>query len=508
MGTAPPADVRALMRAEVDVRGSAKRVLARAESLLEHNAIWASALAIVAALQLVLIVTHGAWLDEYQALLIATEPGSVREMLGQLRYEGHPPLWYLLLRLLNAGLPTSWVLPAASIMCAAAIQASLLIFSPFPRAERLMLALSEAFIFEYGTISRGLALGVAIFMLALVLWRTRAVWFLVPLLPLCEFLFGVLSIALLVLLWRERRLSIAGLITWTLCACSAALAVIPAPDTRGAIGLYSLPIEASDFMERFGTIVFPLQTFNAGFAWDGMAPLITGVFLGPLLLLWMVRRTSHCDVQRRIMLLCFSVWFAMSVFVYALHFRYISLLSLLLVAFAWLNPPPGPDIWWRRWLAVTAACGIFTSAWAVAHPFDAAPEAAALVRSMDDGKHPWLAFPASRIPALSALTGKRFVQPEQGCSQSYALWNHRSTVYTWRQYGAALSDWADRYGESFIVLEYMPRKVPENVFKPLTRRLHGYDGQSYIVGVLAPGRPTRVVEFRPCRAQARDVFAK
>lgn len=474
------------------------------EARLERRWVWATAIAAAAMLQLALIFTHRPWLDEYQALLIAIEPSRVGETLAQLHYEGHPPLWYLLLRALHSIAPAAWVLTIASIICAGIIQTALLAFAPFPRVERLMLALGEIFLFEYGTIARGLALGAALVLLAMSVWRTRVVWLVIALLPLCEFLFGVFSAALVVLLWRERRLSAWGVGLWLACSTAAALSVIPAADASPALGLYPFGVEVSDFMERVGTLVLPLQTFKDRLLWDGMAPLLSGVLLGPLMLVWVFKRTRHSHVQCKLFFAFFALCFAMSVFVYSLHFRYVSVLALLLIAFAWIQPRSGPDRWWRPWLAVSAFSGLVTSALALSTPFDASPDVAAVILKLDDG-HPWLAYPASRIPALHALTGKRFIQPEQGCSHGFVRWNHRSPIHTWAQYRQALAEWARLYGRSFIVLEFMPRDVPASVFRPLTGRLQGYDGQVYIVGILAPHEPTVTRAYPHCASIARGI---
>lgn len=468
------------------------------EGRLQSRAAWVTAVALVLLLQSALILTHQPWLDEYQALLIATEPHSVRELLQQLHYEGHPPLWYLVLRTLGLAFPKAWVLPAASLLCAGAIQISLLGFAPFSRLERLMLALGEIFLVEYGTISRGLALGVALTTLCMVLWNTKAVWLSIALLPLCEFLFGLVSIGLIVLCWRERRLSSRGLILWAVSSAAAALSVVPAADARYALPHYSISTEIRDFVERVGTIAFPLQTFDGRLAWDGTAPWFSGFLLAPLFLLFAFRRTRHSPAQRIIFVSVFGIICSLSVFVYALHFRYISILALLLVVFAWVDGPRGRDVWWHCWLFLGAVCGLQTSAIALTERFDAAPEVATAIRQLDDGRRPWLAYPASRIAPLYALTGKRFIQPEQGCSHGYVLWNHQSPVTTWNDYNAALAKWGAIYGQSFIVVERMPKNARPNVFKPLTGPFRGYDGQTYIIGMLAPNEPIKRQSFSPC----------
>lgn len=68
------------------------------ENLLDRRIAWATLCLVVLALQAALIIDHQPWPDEYQALLIAVQAPDISTLLDWLRYEGHPPLWYLLLR--------------------------------------------------------------------------------------------------------------------------------------------------------------------------------------------------------------------------------------------------------------------------------------------------------------------------------------------------------------------------------------------------------------------------
>ena len=58
------------------------------------------ALAALAAFQVALIVTHEPWRDELQALMLAQHSTSLADLFANLHYEGHPALWYLILRAL------------------------------------------------------------------------------------------------------------------------------------------------------------------------------------------------------------------------------------------------------------------------------------------------------------------------------------------------------------------------------------------------------------------------
>src|SRR5689334_1095494 len=47
------------------------------------------------------LLSHGMWRDELQAWLIARDSASVGDLFFNLRYEGHPGLWHILLWLLS-----------------------------------------------------------------------------------------------------------------------------------------------------------------------------------------------------------------------------------------------------------------------------------------------------------------------------------------------------------------------------------------------------------------------
>src|SRR3954452_24818252 len=79
------------------------------------------------ALTLLLVFRHAFWRDEVRGLSIALSGDSLPDMLRVLHGEGHPALWYLLLRGAHALVPVREVLPAMAFIVAAAAMA-LLVF--------------------------------------------------------------------------------------------------------------------------------------------------------------------------------------------------------------------------------------------------------------------------------------------------------------------------------------------------------------------------------------------
>lgn len=103
---------------------------------------------------LFLAARHAFWRDEIRAFSIALSGDSVPAMLRNLHGEGHPALWYLLLRGAHALVPMREVLPAVALLIAAGAMAVLAFRSPF-RAGVIALILFSAFgLFEYAVTAR------------------------------------------------------------------------------------------------------------------------------------------------------------------------------------------------------------------------------------------------------------------------------------------------------------------------------------------------------------------
>ena len=131
-------------------------------------------LAITAAFAIVLIVQisrHEMWRDEIHSWGLVLASPSLPDLFENVRFTGHPGLWYLLLWL------ASWVTqsPYAVQIVHAAIAISLIgvigLASPFSRLEKLLLLSSYFVLFEYTVISRNYGLG---FLIALIYAHMRA----------------------------------------------------------------------------------------------------------------------------------------------------------------------------------------------------------------------------------------------------------------------------------------------------------------------------------------------
>ena len=114
--------------------------------------------AVFVVLGLTNILAHELYRDEFQAFMLAQESVSIPDLLERMKFEGHPPLWHLLLYGLTrfSGNPFHMQLLHLVIACASAFMILLL---PLPRWQRGYLMFGYFPLFEFLTVSRNYALG-------------------------------------------------------------------------------------------------------------------------------------------------------------------------------------------------------------------------------------------------------------------------------------------------------------------------------------------------------------
>ena len=105
--------------------------------------------------------------DEVRALSIALAGDNLLSMLGGLHGEGHPALWYLLLRWTHDVFGDVAVLPGMAFAISAGAVALLIFRSPFPRAIVILIVASHCFLFEYSVMARNYGISaLLLFMIA------------------------------------------------------------------------------------------------------------------------------------------------------------------------------------------------------------------------------------------------------------------------------------------------------------------------------------------------------
>jgi hypothetical protein len=112
---------------------------------------------------------HEPWFDEAQAWLIARDSSLFDMIWNVLRYEGHPPIWYLSLFIpAHLGIPFEIGLKSVNFIFAVLAAGIFIRYSTFPLLVRLLTPFTYFLFYQYGVISRSYSL----FML--VLWLIAA----------------------------------------------------------------------------------------------------------------------------------------------------------------------------------------------------------------------------------------------------------------------------------------------------------------------------------------------
>lgn len=117
---------------------------------------------------------HEPWFDEAQAWAIARS-GSLKEILFEIpHYEGHPPLWHLILvTFAKLGAPYELSLAVVNIFFMTLAVAVLLFKSPFPKLIRCLLPFNFFLFYQYGVVSRPYCILVLAIFLAAACYKNR-----------------------------------------------------------------------------------------------------------------------------------------------------------------------------------------------------------------------------------------------------------------------------------------------------------------------------------------------
>lgn len=473
--------------------GKADRIAGRLSgawhTAMLRPAIWRASCLVLAALQLTLIWSHQPWADEYQALLLAAQASSQSELLAWLRYEGHPPAWYWLLQALLLCVPFTWVLPAAATLCAAVVQGAILFAAPFSRPDRLLLASSQYVLFEFLTISRGTTLGAALVMLALLAWRSRWLWLILAILPLVDFLFGVISGVFLILKWRDGQLWWPGVCAWIAGSVFAGWSVLPPADMVSASDAMNMDSNVFSWFLKMGSLPFP---FQGGIApqWNTpVAPIAPVAWAAMLGLCW---HLTAGFVWHRLMIFgFFGFTLAFSLVVYPIGLRHLMLGCLLLIALVWLQRGTAHGALrdtgrvWRCWLLLLAISGLATGAISTIKGFDSADRVIAEIDRRGLGDKRWIALPEWRSPAIAGRSDIAFDRLGEACRFRFVRWDHAYSALASRQAlkAALLADIADR-GRGYLISDMEFTGFDPDTIAPLAAIAPGYDGIGYNLYVI------------------------
>jgi len=98
--------------------------------------------------------------DEIHSWNIVKASSSISDLINNSRYEGHPPVWYLILWSISKFTHNLMYVQVTQLIIASAVVFMVLFYSPFPLITRILIPFGYYFLFEYGILSRNYAIGV------------------------------------------------------------------------------------------------------------------------------------------------------------------------------------------------------------------------------------------------------------------------------------------------------------------------------------------------------------
>jgi hypothetical protein len=410
---------------------------------------------------------HEIWRDEAQAWLLARDSATPWALLANMRYEGHPALWHLILWLLARITHQVFAMQALHAGLATAGVYVMARHAPLGRLQKLLFAAGYFTLFEYGLIARAYVLGVALLWTYCALHPRRrerlfALSIVLALLANTSVYGLLLALALSALLFPERT---GARRRWPLLVfavgCALAIAQMhPASDAMHA-GWNHDPgaAQVSNVLRGVWRSCVPLPSLAAPRFWDTnlLQDIASGdVMLASALLVLGLGALALLPRPRAFLFYAMgtTALLAFSLFKFAGGLRHQGHLCLVLLAGLWLfaGEPDSPS-WsarvrrWRRWsdairspllwgllsAQAIAGCYAYVSDWR--RPFSQTKAAAAFLSSGDLSRLPLYVDGGWLGPPLSAHLDRPVFHLDDGHWGSFAIWRPTTTARRYRPAG-------------------------------------------------------------------------
>lgn len=397
------------------------------------------------------MLRHEMWRDELQAWLLAAGSGSLPELFHNLRYEGHPALWHLLLFALSRVTAAPGALQALHLAIAAAAVFLFARQAPFSRRARALFAFGYFPLFEYGVISRSYSLGLLLVLAFAALYPERLsrgylrLGIVLALLAnanaygwlLAAVLAG--SLALEALTRAEVRRVVAArtgdvlpaLGISALGAVLGALQMLP-PEDGGFAGRAAMAWDAEKLLLTLASAAqayLPLPNVGGDAVWNSLLlwrlPTVVSAVLGAALVTGLALRLSRSRVA-------FVAYLAgtlvLLVFTYGFYFgwlRHHGHHFVLAIGCLWLARRDAPeedrkDLVPVLWLLVHLVAGLTLWGLDLMLPFS---NAKAVARLLADAPLPIAAGPDYVGTPVSGYLGRPLHHLETGRPGTFVLWN-------------------------------------------------------------------------------------
>jgi hypothetical protein len=393
------------------------------------------------------MLRHEPWRDELQAWTLARDNATLGSLMQSRRYDGHPPLWHLLLWGLSRLFTDPFAMQLLHLGICSATALLVSRFAPLRRAEKLALMAGFFMAYEYAVISRAYSIGV-LALVAFAVLHTRAPaknrfwqWLLLGVVVSVSahgfVLGGCLAIWLLLhpSQWPLNRTTLFGVIQFALAAGASLLLTLPPADSGYAVGwtLYFSPAHLCRALATIWQAYVPIPLLITEFHDTN---ILSGADLRWVALysVLLVAGTTVWLKKTRVRafyLLATGSLVAFSYLKFIGYNRHSGHLYLLWLLCLWLDHPTGGCHGWRRALLRGVLCiHVAAAGWAFAidwrEPFSTSRRAADLVRSSGLGHLPIVGLPDHLTAPLAAWLNKPIYFADSRRWGTFVIWdNHR-----------------------------------------------------------------------------------
>lgn len=130
-------------------------------------------ISIFAFITLIGTLNHVMWRDELNGWLIARDSHSFIDFFENIKYEGHPLLWYVFLWILNQITDNPLLMQIFHWLISLVTVALFVLFSPFTKSQKILFVFGYLPIYEYSLISRNYSIGILSIFLFCTYFQTR-----------------------------------------------------------------------------------------------------------------------------------------------------------------------------------------------------------------------------------------------------------------------------------------------------------------------------------------------
>ncbi len=426
-------------------------------------------------------LNHEMWRDELHSWSIARESTSLEDLFSNIRYEGHPLLWYLCLYIIiNIFSDQLFAMQIFHLLIATFTVFIFVKFSPFNRLQKSLFAFGYFPLFEYSTICRNHGLAILFIFSFCALFKTRAKNYLA--LSLILFLmsqasaFGlIIAVAFGVTLFleyvfdkknesiREAKWGIAAIAIFVTGIALSIFQIMPPMDSE-LNNRWGINVQAVSTVWKSYVPIPEIRYdfWNSNFIGHPFFQMVLSSIIIGVSLLFLYRHPQ-------ILFLYGLGTFLLIMFFYSKYpgfLRHQGHLFILFIACFWLVKDvesgsgfdqlagclaSNRDRFLTMLLLLHLVAGAYASVMDWIYPFSVSKEAAAFIKDNKYDTLPILGDKDYMASAVSIQLGRKFFYPARNREGSHIRWDNERPP---EEVAKNMTEWISKKGNVLLILSY------------------------------------------------------